>query len=92
MRLAADESRPEKFIEIIAKSLGRAISSDEDDVLEISDVERAKTLGERTKARRAVPGTGRAGSNIAVSAGQIPGEVEDVASLKEELCRGEPRR
>lgn len=80
-----DESRPEKFIEIIAKSLGRAISSDEDDVLEISDVERAKTIENARKLGEQYREL-KSRSNIAVSAGQTAGEVEDVASLKEELA------
>lgn len=79
-----DESRPEKFIEIIAKSLGRAISSDSDDVLEISDIERVKTLenarrlGEQYRELKSR-------SIIAASIGQVPGDDEDVSNLKEEL-------
>lgn len=79
-----DESRPEKFIEIIAKSLGRAILSDGDDVLEISDVERAKALENARKLGEQYREL-KSRSVITISAGQAPGEDEDVSSLKVEL-------
>ena len=79
-----NESRPEKFIEIIAKSLGRAILSDGDDVLEISDVERAKALENARKLGEQYREL-KSRSVITISAGQAPGEDEDVSSLKVEL-------
>ena len=80
-----DESRPEKFIEIIAKSLGRAISSDSDDVLEISDIERVKTLenarrlGEQYRELKSR-------SITTASSARTPGESEDIAGLRDELA------
>lgn len=79
-----DESRPEKFIEIIAKSLGRAISSDADDVVGIPDIGRAKTLENARKLGEQYREL-KSRSVITTSAGQAPGEDEDVSSLKVEL-------
>lgn len=79
-----DESRPEKFIKIIAKSLGRAISSDDDDVLEIADVERVKTLerarrlGEQYRELKSRSAASQAGS-------QARDEDVDVDGLRDEL-------
>lgn len=79
-----DRSRPEKFIEIIAKSLGRAISSDDDDVLEIADVERVKAL---ENARRLGDQYRELKSRSAAEpAGfQARDESVDVAGLRNEL-------
>lgn len=79
-----DGSRPEKFIEIIAKSLGRAISSDDDDVLEIADVERVKAL---ENARRLGDQYRELKSRSAAEpAGfQARDESVDVAGLRNEL-------
>ena len=80
-----DDNRPEKFIEIIAKSLGRAISSDENDVLEISDIERvraqetARKLSEQYRELKSR-------SAISIASVQTTDETSDIASLRDELA------
>ena len=80
-----DETHTTKFIEIIARSLGRAVSSDGDDVLGVPDIEHAQALesarrlGEQyreLKSRSIIAGAGL----------QSPDKAADVASLRNELA------
>ncbi len=80
-----DETHTAKFIEIIAGSLGRAVSSDENDVLGVADVEHAQALesarrlGEQYRELKSR-------SLIAGSAVQSPDKAADVANLRDELA------
>lgn len=80
-----DESRPEKFIELISKSLGRAISSDGDDVLEIADVERAKALENARRLSEQYREL-KSRSITTASSARTSGEGEDIARLRDELA------
>ena len=77
-----DDSRPERFIEIITKSLGRAISNDENDVLEISDIERVKAQETAQKLNEQYQ---ELKSRSAAAAAQLPGEDANILGLKAEL-------